>query len=154
MTRKSKIGIGLLILLVLIQFIRREKNVSSEDFSTTDFMALEQPPAAVAKILKDACYDCHSNNSKYPWYSEVAPVSWWITGHINGGKQHLNFSEWGNYPAKKAAHKLEECYEMMENGAMPLKSYTWLHSEAKLTDDQRKMMVEYFKKLEQRSPQG
>lgn len=149
MTLKKKIGIGILAFLLLSQFIRREKNISAADYSTTDFIALEQPPAEVGQILKAACYDCHSSNSAYPWYAEVAPVSWWITGHINGGKKHLNFSDWGNYPAKKAAHKLEECYEMMENGAMPLKSYTWLHSEAKLSVEQREMMVNYFKGLEQ-----
>lgn len=149
MTRKSKIGLGILAFLLLSQFIRREKNVSEADFSTTDFIALEQPPAEVAKILENACYDCHSNNSAYPWYAEVAPVSWWIQMHINGGKQHLNFNEWGTYPAKKAAHKLEECAEVIGDNYMPMKAYIKLHSEAKLSAEQREMLVNYFNNLEQ-----
>ena len=148
MSKRKKIGLGILAVLLLIQVIRREKNQSTESFAATDYISQEQPPAAVSKILKDACYDCHSNHSAYPWYSEVAPVSWWITSHINGGKQHLNFHEYGNYSAKKAAHKLEECHEMIEKKSMPLKSYTWLHPEAKLTEEQRVMLVDYFKAAE------
>ena len=144
MSRSRKIGLGLLLLLLLIQFIRREKNVSTDSFEGTDYISQERPPAAVARLIKDVCYDCHSNNSVYPWHAEVAPVSWWITGHINGGKKHLNFSEWKGYPADKQKHKLEECVEVTKDGSMPLKSYTWLHPEARLSDEQREMLVAHF----------
>lgn len=98
-------------------------------------------------MLNNACYDCHSNTTVYPWYSQIAPVSWWLKRHIDEVRAELNFSEWGDYSAKKADHKLEECGEKVEKGAMPLNSYTWTHRDAKLSADQRKVLTEFFEKL-------
>lgn len=150
MTKGRKIGLGILVLLLLIQFIRREKNINPDVNMAVDFTTVESVPANVVKILEDACYDCHSSNTVYPWYAEVAPLSWWLQMHVNGGKQHLNFNEWGTYGVKKRNHKIEECYEMMENNSMPLKSYTWMHSEAKLSEEDRAMMINFFKSMPMR----
>ena len=81
-------------------------------------------------MLKSSCYDCHSNHTKYPWYNNVTPVSWWIASHISEVKEELNFSEWENYTLKKKKHKLKEIIEETGEGEMPLRSYLWTHVEA------------------------
>lgn len=145
----KRILLGLIAVLVIIQFFRIDKTNPPLD-PPNDFINVQNPPQQIAKLLKDACYDCHSHESKYPWYTNVAPVSWWVKSHINEGREHLNFSTWGTYPLKKRAHKLEECYEEVEEKHMPLKSYTWAHPEARLTEDQRATLVSWFKDQEQK----
>ena len=90
----KKILLGILIIIILIQFIRPEKNISSE--SINDISTVMDVPENVQEIIKTSCADCHSNTTKYPWYSEVAPVSWYLASHVNDGKKHLNFSEWAS----------------------------------------------------------
>ncbi len=143
----KKILIGLLIILVAIQFVRIDKDNPPVEESQ-EFMTIMSPPAEIATLMKASCYDCHSHETKYPWYTNVAPVSWWIKKHINEGRGHLNFSIWGTYSAKKAAHKLEECYEEVEEGKMPLTSYLPMHPEAKLSDEQVNLLVNWFKEKE------
>ena len=129
--------------LVLSQLVPVDRSVPEVD-PAQDFLTAVNAPAEMASLIKDACYDCHSYQTKYPWYAKVSPVSFWIQGHINGGREHLNFSEWTAYPAEKAAHKLEECYEEVEELHMPMKSYTWLHPEAKLSEAQVGAMAQWF----------
>lgn len=135
----------LLASLIIIQFFRIDKSNPEYDIKN-DFITIHSPPENVQAILKNSCYDCHSHETKYPWYTNIAPVSFWVKGHIKGGKQHLNFSDWGTYTAKKADHKLEECVEEIKSN-MPLKSYTWVHGEAKLTDTERQEMADYFQSI-------
>lgn len=134
------------VILILIQFIRIDKTNPPID-PKMDFIATMNPPQAVKEKMKAACYDCHGHTTKYPWYTNIAPVSWWIKGHINNGRKHLNFSTWNDYPKGKQEHKIEESIEMLENKWMPLGTYTWLHPEAKMTDAERQSMVTYFKSL-------
>ena len=134
----------LLALLLLIQFFQIDKTNPPAN-PAMDFVQMTNPPAEISTLLKDACYDCHSNHTKYPWYTNVQPVAWWIKRHIDNGRKHLNFSEWGSYSEKKKAHKLEECYEMLEETEMPLLSYMIAHQEAWLDDAQRSKLVEWFK---------
>ncbi|WP_437395094.1 heme-binding domain-containing protein [Flagellimonas lutimaris] len=131
----KKIAIALLVVLIGMQFYRPEKNVSEGDYVTT-FETETQPSPEVKEILKAACYDCHSANTEYPWYNNIAPVSYWLANHIEEGKEHLNFSDWENYDAKKKDHKLEEVIEEVKEGEMPLNEYTWTHADAKLSDEQ------------------
>ena len=131
----KKIAIVLLVVLVGMQFYRPEKNISEGDYVTA-FETETQPPAEVKKILKTACYDCHSANTVYPWYNNIAPVSYWLADHIEEGKEHLNFSDWENYDAKKKDHKLEELIEEVKEGKMPLNEYTWTHAAADLSEEQ------------------
>lgn len=138
--------IALVAFLIIAQFFPIDKINPTSD-PAVDFLTIQQPPENIALMLKDACYDCHSNQTKYPWYTNVAPFSWWIKGHIDHGREHLNFSEWGNYSAKKAKHKLEECHEFVEETKMPLMSYWIAHPEAKLSTEQRAAMVSWFKEL-------
>ncbi len=138
----KKLAIILLVAFVAIQFFRPEQNKSYGNHTKT-FIAETNPPTYVKELLEQSCYDCHSNNTNYPWYINVAPISFWMDSHINDGKKHLNFSNWNQYSDKKKAHKLEEIVETVENAQMPLKEYTWTHKEAVLTNEQKNMVKEW-----------
>ena len=139
----KKIGITLLAIFVVIQFFRIDKT-NPEYNEAEDFITITQPPTEIAGLIKAACYDCHSHQAKYPWYSNVAPVSWMVAHHIEEGREHLNFSTWTAYSEKKADHKLEEAAEEVEKGNMPMKPYVAMHSEAKMTDEQKTALIEWF----------
>nr|WP_299338830.1 heme-binding domain-containing protein [Allomuricauda sp.] len=141
----KKIAIALLVILVGMQFYRPEKNTASEDYVAV-FEKETQPTEEIRQILETACYDCHTANTRYPWYNNIAPVSYWIDHHIEEGKEHLDFSEWENYSAKKKDHKLEEFIEYVENGEMPLKEYTWTHTDARLSEEQKKALIDWAQK--------
>jgi len=141
----KKVALALLVIFVLMQFYRPEKNSSQGDHTAT-FIAETNPPTEVKTILVQTCYDCHSDNTEYPWYNNIAPVSYWLADHVKHGKGHLNFSAWEEYDTKKKDHKLEEVIEMVENGEMPLKEYTWTHEEARLTEKQREGIIEWAKR--------
>lgn len=134
----KKILVGLLIVLVVLQFYRPEKNESGYE-SVMAFENETQPTDEIKAILKTKCYDCHSNQTTYPWYAEVSPVSLWLDDHIRHGKGHFNASEWTSYPVKKKDHKLEELVEMVEEREMPLDSYTWIHGD--ITEQEREMLI-------------
>ena len=140
----KKILIVLLVIFGVMQFFRINKTNPKVE-KAKDFLAIAQPPADIEKIIRSACYDCHSNETVYPWYSNVAPVSWFLEHHIEEGREHLNFSVWGDYPEKKANHKLHECEEEVEEGEMPLNSYTWTHGDAKLSSEQKEKLADWFK---------
>ncbi|MBT8183955.1 MAG: heme-binding domain-containing protein [Eudoraea sp.] len=139
----KKIGLVLLVILVIIQFFRPEKNDSNDQ--TYALAKIYEMPENVQKTLKVACNDCHSNLTKYPWYSKVQPVAWWLNDHIKHGKGDLNFSEFTNMPIAVQNHKFEEIIEMVEEHEMPLPSYTnfGLHPEANLSEEERKMLIEW-----------
>ncbi len=139
----KKVLIGLAVLVVVIQFFRIDKT-NPVTAIEIDFIEVNHPPVEIAALLKTSCYDCHSNQVSYPWYTNIAPVSWFIKDHINEGREELNFSEWGDYSLKRKDHKLEECAEEVEEGEMPLDSYFIMHSEAELTHEQRETLEGYF----------
>lgn len=138
----KKFLIILVAILVIIQFIRPARNISQET-SPNDISAQHSIPADVKPILDKACNDCHTNNTYYPWYSNIQPVGWWLQYHVNEGKEHLNFSEFLSYDAKKQDHKMEEMIEMVKEKEMPLDSYTWTHTDARLTDQERQILVNW-----------
>lgn len=141
----KKILIGILIVFVIIQFIRPDKNVSNDE--TYSIATKYEVPKEVGQILKVSCNDCHSNQTRYPYYANIQPVAWWLDHHVTDGKKHLNFSEFTKMPIAIQNHKLEETVEMVEELEMPLPSYTYLglHKEAKLSDDQRKIVIDWAK---------
>ncbi len=141
----KKILIGLLILLVVIQFFRPEKNDSND--LTHDISTKYEVPDEINRLMQVSCNDCHSNKTEYPWYANVQPVAWWLNDHIEDGKRHLNFSEFTKMSIAKQNHKLEETIEMVEDKEMPLADYTYLgqHAEADLSDGQRKMIMDWAK---------
>lgn len=132
---RRKIIFFLIIVLVVIQFVPVKLN-QSDIADQGDFILNENPPKELAVIIKSSCYDCHSNYTRYPWYNNIAPVSWWLKSHIDEGKDELNFSEWTSYSEKRKKHKLKEFVEMIEEREMPLNSYLWTHSDAELSDEQ------------------
>lgn len=132
----KKIAYVLLAALVIIQFFRPARNISTAK-SPNDISNKYTVPASVQEILNTSCYDCHSNNTVYPWYANIQPVAWWLADHVNEGKKELNFSEFITYSPKKAHHKLEEVIEQTKEGEMPLQSYTIIHQNAKLSDTQK-----------------
>ncbi|WP_339834274.1 heme-binding domain-containing protein [uncultured Flavobacterium sp.] len=149
----KKILIALLVVLVVLQFFQIDKTNPETDINQ-DFLTIHNPPTEIASIMKAACYDCHSNKSVYPWYSNIQPIGWYLKDHIEEGKEHLNFSEFGTYTPKKQAHKLEECYELIEKGEMPLSSYTIIHKEAVLSETQQTELVSYFKEIQKKINSG
>ena len=142
MSRTKKVLLSLLAVFIVIQFFRPEKNTSSAP-TPNDLFAHYQAPDSLKQLIKTACYDCHSNNTVYPWYSQIQPVAWWLDDHIKVGKKKFNFSEFASYDAKKADHKMEELIEMVKEKEMPLQSYTMVHTDSKLTDEQRVAMTDW-----------
>jgi len=134
----------LLVVLVAIQFVRIDKS-NPEIIATNDLITMTQAPADIANILKVACYDCHSNETTYPWYTNVAPISWWIKKHIDAGRNKVNYSEWGSYAAHQRKTKLEESYEITERGDMPIIFYKAVHTDAWISQEQRSALVEWLK---------
>lgn len=137
----KKVLLGLFAALVLLQFYRPAKNQSNDQ---ARHLATKYPvPADVKQLLAVACDDCHSNLTRYPWYAEVQPVGLWLTGHVNEGKKHFNISEFTRLRAAVQNHKMEELIEMVKEGEMPLKSYTWTHGDARLTQEQRVLLTNW-----------
>ena len=137
----KKILIGLLVIFVIAQAFRPAKNNSGE--KTKDISVSYVVPEDVKAILAKACNDCHSNNTRYPWYAEVQPAAWWLSDHIKDGKRHLNFNEFDGYRIARQYKKLEECIEQVKEGDMPLSSYTIIHKDAILTDSEKQTLFNW-----------
>ena len=146
MKKKHVITVIVIGIIALIQFIRID-TVNPEVVPEKDFLNVTQAPPEIANILTTSCYDCHSNQTKYPWYAQIAPGSWFMKKHINEGREHLNFSTWTDYTADKQISKKEKIVEEVEESEMPLTSYTLIHSDAKLTDASRLALIDWFKQL-------
>jgi hypothetical protein len=143
---KKKIILTILAILVIIQFIRPSKNKSTAT-SINDISRHYVVPVEVDGILKRSCNDCHTNNTTYPWYTNIQPVGWWMQNHVKEGKSHLNFSEFASYAPKRQHHKLEEVIEMVKEGEMPLNSYLWVHGNAKLSDQDQSTLLNWADRL-------
>lgn len=137
---KKIFGFGFLALFIIIQFIRPEENLGEAE-SSTDMTHFINVPEQVMTTLQASCYDCHSNHTAYPWYSKVNPVGWWLNSHINKGKSELNFSDFADYDIKRMDHKLEEIAEEVQEEHMPLPTYTWIHRDAILNEEQISQIV-------------
>ena len=140
---KKWILIAILLFLGIAQFFPIDKTNPTVDPKLDMFSILDAEPG-IKTLIRDACYDCHSNESEYPWYTNIAPISWWIQNHITVGREELNFSTWGTYSDRRKEHKLDECMELVENGSMPLGSYKLLHPEARLSKEQRQQLITWF----------
>ena len=142
----KKVAIGVLLVLVGIQFIRIDME-NPPVIAKDNFVDIVEASDDVKLLLKNTCYDCHSNEVVYPWYSNIAPVSWWVGHHVDEGREHVNFSEWSKYNDDQKEHILEECYEELEKHKMPLSSYVSMHEEAELTEKDRGVLIEFFKSI-------
>jgi hypothetical protein len=137
---KKKILWILLLILVIIQFIRPGKNQSTK-ITANDLSRQFAIPENVQGILKKACNDCHSNYTRYPWYSNIQPVGWWLQHHVNEGKDAMNFSEYLSYKPKDQHHVMEELMDEVKEGHMPLDSYLWIHKDAKLSKEEKETLL-------------
>ena len=129
-------------LLVLAQFKRPAKTNPAIDSSQAIESHIQLDPKVEA-ILDRSCNDCHSNKTRWPWYANVAPVSWFVIDHVDEGRSHLNFSEWGTYSREEQKTHLGQFCELVKEGWMPLSSYTPLHPDAKLSDEDKRLICEW-----------
>lgn len=136
----------LLVVFVGIQFIPTELN-QSDIVQKTDFILTNKVPNNIAKKIKTSCYDCHSNNTQYPWYNKIQPAAWFLENHINEGKAELNFSEWGSLSNRRKASKLRSIIKQIESDKMPLDSYMLIHRDAIFSDDERKEVIDFMQAL-------
>ncbi|MFN2499353.1 MAG: heme-binding domain-containing protein [Pyrinomonadaceae bacterium] len=146
MKRSLRILRWLVILLavgfVILQFFRMPRTNPAIDSRQTIESHLQVSPQ-VAAMLDRSCNDCHSNKTRWPWYTNVAPVSWFVIGHVNDGRRDLNFSNWGSHDKDKQSRRLRDMCELVGDGAMPLSTYTPLHPGSKLSPEDKKMFCDW-----------
>ena len=138
----KKILLFLLAVFIIIQFFHPKPNKSAGD-QPNYIGKTYNVPDDVQQILKKACNDCHSNNTRYPWYSNVQPVDWWLTNHIKEGKRGLNFDEYTNRRLRYQYGKMDDIIDLVKKGEMPLNSYTWIHKDAILADAEKTTLVNW-----------
>ncbi|KAA3614139.1 MAG: heme-binding protein [Calditrichaeota bacterium] len=136
----KKALIALIIVLIIIQFIPLNRDNPASNPTSEIKLKPEVKP-----IIEKACYDCHSNNTNWPWYSFVAPVSFFVVNHVQEGRDELNFSIWQEYSQKRKSRKLKELVEEVEEGEMPLPPYIITHSEADLTEEEIGTLIKWAK---------
>ena len=146
MSIKKKIITFIIVILIAIQLYPVDKPEVIVD-NPNDLIATTTVPKNIASKLKGACYDCHSNESKLPWYSNIAPSKWLVYKHVNKGRKELNFSNWNTYNKEDKAELLDDISTVLYDGEMPLKNYTVLHSEAKLTDEDKEAIINWTDEL-------
>lgn len=136
----------LLATFFVIQFIPTERN-ESDEFLPSDISLTYDVPEKVHSILKTSCYDCHSSKTNYPWYNKIQPLSWMLENHIKNGKKELNFSEFGTYSIRNQKSKLKSMTSQIEDGEMPLPSFTLIHRDAILTESEKSLLLEWIDNL-------
>ena len=144
----KKIVLIVFSIVFSIQFIRPAKNIGGNETMMNDISTIYPVPENVQHILKVSCYDCHSNKTWYPWYSNFQPLGWWMQFHVNEGKLELNFNEFASYEKEKQQKKLEEIVEEVKENYMPLPSYLKIHKEAKLSQDEKKILTDWVASLQ------
>ncbi len=129
-----------------MQFFRIDTQ-NPETHPSLDFFAYSKADSNTVSLIKSACYDCHSYETKYPSYVQFAPISWWMNNHIKGGRKQVNFSLWHDYSSEEKGHKIQECIEEIEDDHMPIKSYKWMHSDANWDETQKDQVVKFLKAI-------
>ena len=143
MTTLKRITVILAILFLAAQLIRPARTNPPVDMQL-DLHTVAQVPADVSAILKRSCFDCHSNQTTWPWYTNITPVNWWIVNsHVEHGRSHHNFNEWGKMTPTDRDHMLDEVCEEIESGAMPLPSYLIIHRDARLSESQKRAVCDW-----------
>ncbi|MEA3462554.1 MAG: heme-binding domain-containing protein [Bacteroidota bacterium] len=146
MSRTLKlVGLGLIVLLILLQFFRPERNSAPPD-PELDMLTVVSPPEPIADLIRTACYDCHSNQTVYPWYSRISPVSWYLNKHIVEGKEELNFSDYGQLEKADKIGALADFYDVLDAGTMPLQSYLLIHKQARLSQEDIEALCSWSEK--------
>ena len=140
------IALILLVVFVGIQFIPTERNQTNAGFES-DFLLVNNTPENIRVLLQTSCYDCHSNNTAYPWYNKIQPIAWFLEDHIKEGKKELNFNEWDAYSGRRKNSKLKSIISQIEDEEMPLLSYTLAHRDAILSPSEKTLVIDYMKQL-------
>lgn len=135
-----------LVSFTLIQFIPTDKTNKPINHAV-NFIDVKKPPAKVVALLKNACYDCHSNETIYPKYAYIAPFSWSVKDHINEGREHMNFSVWNTYNSDLKVNMVKKSIQTLQNKTMPMPAYILYHDEANLTDAERSILIKYFEEI-------
>jgi len=143
---KKILFIGLIIFL-LMQLYQPARNISFEQDITANFTKMYSVPKNVEAILRTSCYDCHSNNTNYPWYSNVQPIRFFMEHHIKEAKENLNFNEFGKYSKRKQENKLDRIVKQIKSDEMPLASYTLIHKNARITPTQKEEVINWISQL-------
>ena len=136
----------LLVVVLLMQLARPQKNTAAVPAGKA-FIDTFKVNEQVNAILAVSCYDCHSNNTNYPWYSEIQPMAWLMEKHIIDGKEKLNFDDLPPYGSRKFNSKVSQITKQIEQGKMPLDSYLWMHKGARLNTEDKKLLIDYFNSL-------
>lgn len=136
------IGLLLIVVLIILQFFQPEKNQGS-DTQVNDLLLVASVPDSLASVLRTACYDCHSNQTEYPWYSRISPLSWYLDKHIRKGKEDLNLSEYGLLEKADKIGALSDIYDVMEAGTMPLQSYMLIHRDARISQEEINALIDW-----------
>ncbi len=137
----------LVVLFIIIQFIRPSRNHSTQ-ILTTDISRVLLTPDTILALLRKACYDCHTNNTDYPWYSGVQPIGWLLAYHIKRAKNQLNFSDFGAYPRRRQLSKLDGICNSINDNVMPLPSYRFMHKYARLNKNEKASLVRWATAME------
>lgn len=135
------------IVFLLMQLYQPSRNEGSKKEMTESFVRVYTVPENIKTVLRTSCYDCHSNNTYYPWYSNIQPIRFFMDSHIEKGKKDLNFDEFGNYSKRKQTSKLDGIVKQIKSDEMPLSSYTLIHKEAILTTAQKKEVIYWMNKI-------
>lgn len=146
MKMAKKIIFWVLVAFALIQFIPIDRVNKAVD-SKVNFVQIKNTPEKVSTLLKNACYDCHSNETVYPRYAFIAPISWSVKSHVNEGRQHLNFSIWGTYNKELKENMLDRSIEALKHKTMPFPGYIVYHKEANLSEAERSLLIQYFEEM-------
>ena len=142
------IALILLVGFVGIQFVPTDLN-QSDTVPKTDFLLVNNTQENISALLQESCYNCHSNNTEYPWYNKVQPVAWFLEDHINEGKEELNFNEWDAYSNRRKNSKLKSIISQVKDDEMPLATYTLIHKDAKLSNSEKTLIIDYMKNLKE-----
>lgn len=145
MNWKKKVLFAIVVVFIGIQFIQPARNKSG-DVLPTNIVKMYNVPVNVQTVLQNVCYDCHSNNTAYPWYVNIQPVGWMMASHIKDGKANLNFSDFGAYSKRKQTNKLRAIATSIKEGSMPISSYTLMHPVAKLSDENKNLLIDWATK--------
>jgi len=139
------VGLGVLAVLIVLQFFQPERNNAPLD-PELDMLTLASPPEHIAELIRLACYDCHSRQTVYPWYSRISPLSWYLNKHIVEGKEELNFSDYGQMEKADKIGALADFCDALDAGTMPLQSYLLIHKEARLSQEQSEALCLWSEK--------
>lgn len=145
MKRARQILFAPLIAFIAIQFVRPARNQNGQAVQA-DISSVYDIPDSTYTLLKNACYDCHSNNTSYPWYSNIHPIGWILASDIKNGKAMLNLSDFGSYSSRRRISKLVDMQNRIKDGTMPLPVYQFMHPDARLTEQDKQLLIDWIEK--------